>query len=1605
MATLEDFSTVEQTTLKDVQPEKVGMPLENMSSIANLSAQAAVLGDPQRIENLYRSISNELSVNYMSPSAEAILDKVREKSFHESEKELVGFLSSPDISFEDKKALSTAYLDARRANYGSQELISENALIQPSTGETVEAEMSRVDVSGAIKEINDYKKAVQAIINSEQAKSDGGIVGAGIDFMEMFIPLLEGGQAGTILKDLRDAESPTEKTGAFLKGLSLVGSTKAELRDTLRKLPPEKRLEMSSTIIDIVNNHKGLVITDSNDLARMDYIRVGLEEGYYSNTDKWIDNIASLLDLTIIGGVASRLLGRGKRALKLDEVLLDQDATKEFNRMMDEGITLEDVNDSKVKANFEKFYPNDKDIIDAEFEDIESASRRRGTRSEVAPTSVSQNYKDTNPSKGRTVHEAAASDTTGEAAIALYGTNKTEAVANDILPEVGTNTGSVRNKLSDPTRLNDNKISPNPDIMDFVNNDGSIYYFKSEKNKMRSNVINDFRNAVGMNARMEMSSVSSLEEFPSGVRVSMVYGPTEGGWRNPIDAVELAAFSLRNYGVDPKNVKLLKRKGENWIEVDAVKEMASFRKVEFLKENNNVSTIISPDTNYLVRVDHEYKFNPADLVEWSNADVKRNVFDWIPPVTEGRAGSLNQHIFDAHSSLDPTITKGASVVTDKAVGLEQSLRNYAKDFSQPFSKLPKDRRGMVEQYIKEANEQGITFDPVQLKARGFKPNEIEVVKNWRDFWDTHYWLENADMAKSLRAQNYKTFWDSTSDTKLFVKPVARNRIKGTANYYDQRTGEIKSLSREEVSQLYDNGGSFAQLRQPITVGDEAVELIKVDNAQKGSYLRTINDGDQVLNYRQGYYTVYYKDPKFIIKVVKNGKGEILYEKAVATAGNTKEANLMARRMNATDGEEYYVRGDIKNENLSSNDQWDVQVSLGRTAQRIRGDRLEEATSNITDLGSNNIMDPLESLTRSIRSVSRRVSFRDYLEATKKRFLNQYRDVLPQNEYGEPMWPNSRLEIGKPGQKVGKLQGDARTTYNYIRYLEEGFVNSIDDSYKATINTIAEILGGSGLSKAEEVVRKGSDFAPTHGLKSGAFKLYLALNPLRQLIVQSHQAILLNSKFPRYTLSGKMVPHMAILAAGQRNIKIPKALLKAAGMTSQEASDLIKDFRRSGLYAAVDANNLVRGDLQSLAELTYFGKLKKTAHWPVKAGQRVGFDAGEQINIMSAWLAFRDEALKAGKMTPEVADEVTANARNFTFNMNAAGDLPYNQNSINILFQFLQVPHKVLTLGTTNRILTKGDKARLVGLNLVLFGLPTGAVADWMLDILPEDENLRHIVTEGLESLIINKSLSLATGEETRIDFGSLAPADVHGMYDTLASMWTTDVGTIISNSPSGQLLFGNNPRVTNSFKTAMRFFGVVEDNEESPTKFSAVARDFAKLSSGYSNYFKARYALKYGQKINSAGTRITDSDVNTAEAIAAIFGFETIDEAQSRYVNDKIYKRSKAYKEDIESWYKDFKRSLASNGHTAEDINNISRTYSEAWRVWERDPVALETIDNLIRRDVKSGDDVIFKKALEAMQWMDKREAENLIENMPLDNEKKQNLLESLNFIHEYRGE
>jgi hypothetical protein len=166
-------------------------------------------------------------------------------------------------------------------------------------------------------------------------------------------------------------------------------------------------------------------------------------------------------------------------------------------------------------------------------------------------------------------------------------------------------------------------------------------------------------------------------------------------------------------------------------------------------------------------------------------------------------------------------------------------------------------------------------------------------------------------------------------------------------------------------------------------------------------------------------------------------------------------------------------------------------------------------------------------------------------------------------------------------------------------------------------------------------------------------------------------------------------------------------------------------------------------------------------------------------------------------------------------MNFAGDMPYNQTIPSLFLQFMQVPHKAL-LQLSNRRLSKTDRAKLVTLDLFLWGTPFATLANMMgEDVLPEDRDLREFVLWGFESVLINNYLSMITGTDTRIDFSSLAPYQSIGEWrELMLGMYEGGPAGALANSPAGTFY----PKVWEVGRKAGMFMGVVDNPIETMNK-------------------------------------------------------------------------------------------------------------------------------------------------------------------------------------------
>jgi len=1207
----------------------------------------------------------------------------------------------------------------------------------------------------------------------------------------------------------------------------------------------------------------------------------------------------------------------------------------------------------------------------------ESTDTSIPVRTNVNHIRVVQTVKDSNPTKARQVNNLIEADKSGQAARILSGTTRDDALADVRLGEVANTNGSVRNKVEM------DEAGPKPDeatVQSILQDRGRIDLDKKEKLLIQDAVKQAFRDVIGLVPRKAMATigreVNEAVNTPTGVALDMIYGPKDGGFKNAKQGVEQALVGLRKYGVTGNEVEIL-AKDTNGLYVP-------------------VKGLPTKDGNYLIRVKHNYEFSPGDVVEYSLlGNSKYKMFDSRVSLTDGNAGSVLEHIVPASAVINKVIYNSASAASDATAKISKKLVEIASNYAKKYKKLDKRQKALVDLYRIEANEKGIAFSVANLKARGFDDDAVDTMRSWKLATDTMWSLENRDMNKTLRLRGWERFVDQVNDTDLIVKSIPNRGMADGVKAYDPETNSIRSLTKNEVDELYANGGNVAETKSVVEFGDETFNRIVVKQNTESSYTRRIRDEDVTLPYRDGYYPVKYDAPIFITKKFKKADGTT-YTKAIATAGSHNDAVRLLERLRTTDNElidgesVYKARPDYRRGTQEFEDaEWSSVVSGGRSSQRIRGARLENATRN-TDLNHTHVDSPEESLISSIRSLAARTAFRDWLETTKARWISQNSDLVEKVDGYQTLWPESVKKIGQGNIEISNARvKDAKATWRYVNAMEGGYVNLLDDLTKNFFRNMSDTAGREGWGWLEKGAGAASEFSPSQFARRRAFRLLLAANPLRQLPVQAMQALpvlMATNPLAIPKISMQMILLDYLKNGGDADSFMKVIARTATGMGAEDAKKLAKDWEASGFEAAVDAHTLIRDQMNNLVDRTWWDKTKHVAGAPLNFLQQKGFNAGETILMRSVWLSEYDLAKKAGKtMTADVLEELNARVRNLTLNMNKAGELPYNQNLFSAAFQFFQAPHKAMAqvfLGHNG--LSNADRIKLGTSYVLTYGMGGGYLTDMLLGSLGKtDQDTRDLVEGGLFNLTLNNALSTIYGDQVKLDFSDslrTLPVSEAINFEFFQSLMGSEVSEVLSNSASASLVFGSNPRLTNFVKQMMRPF--IVDWDKKPEELFLTGKSFLTLFSGASNVFKAMYAMQYEKSITAKG-RVIDYHVNDLEALAKIAGFNTVDEIHQYASDEEMYKKSGKYKDDIKLLVDETSARLASKGISNEEAGYYMDMMAEAQRVFNNDPFYMEEFANQIKYKALAGENSMYQRLRSMAGYMDYNEFEKLVMSNP----------------------
>lgn len=1696
----EGFETypVELSDLVETQPATTTAPT---GAVRNRAATSAILsGGPDQMIEKYRLLMQE-GMEGSTVTHDQVMQSLEEQNKTKSMRHVINIMGDKSIPLDQKKRLMN-FVQTKGWKEEPAVTLQTKALESPSEGEDMKGEAARISLSDTMGQINQEAQERQRMINGLLATHPDDVAGFVTGLAEAEVmPFGRNIIGAKVSASVDEMDGKTASLGKWVKNFLLPGSTKADLQERLMSIPPAKRGEYTAKLLGAIKE-SATVFHSDNFYAQYATAVQLLDSPAQSDSAVWLENMMTVFDAFWVGSEIRALGAVGKAAGKAGATFDTSKARRPGSAnpgVSDAENVVESAKWEVVKDPHNPFAArigDPKKQIEYKRSDAHkrlemgSVVRRENP---VAPYNV---IEQANPASARELHEVIRTGD-DELAEALTGVSRTQAIANNTYPQVGSETGNVLNKVDQSIR-------------EQVSNTGATRYTPEEFESAVDVIKRDFRNASNLQIN---DTMTTFRVDGDHMIIEGHYSTPGGAFLTPEAAREQAKYSLRGYGITDDEIIVMRRDGMEYVphpknvlddavvtgndsmhvmRDDSGKEIGKiWSKVD--PSNPNVVKIsssgihdvsakgkgygsrayselidkaiasgkevrsdksVSPDAqriysslkkrgyvveespnlikekdgsvlsrngyvyrvtgkaasetkvqDYIIKVKTKQPIGDQDVQSWNPLDVKRNWTDKITQTISEDKGSLSGWLSDPASMLHPVITGSASIASDQAIVLENMLLKPIKEFRSAVTSLPKDRRFLVEEYIKEANEKGLALDHFDLVARGFQPNEIQSLKQWKDIWDNHYYLENYDMVRTLNSQGYQIF--ENANTKLFGKPVQKNQ--NISAVFDPQTNNVRHVPKAEMDTLYNMGGSYVKLRRPVNIGGQEVDHMMVRNTPS-EYIRKVRDTDQILNYRNGYYTVNYnKGAKFVDEITYDSAGN---EKrlTVGVAGSTKDAEMFANAQQSSTGNLHMIREDSRGFPKDGDGYWDVNSASGRIAQRLRGQPLVSA-KGINQLGSGAFVEnPMESAARAARSISGRTVNRPVLETAKARFLKQYNDFLPSDGMGGKRFPNHHSEIVDHRSHTSKAVADARTTYGYIKYLEDGYINSADNLFKGGMNAIAEML--NKVPAAERAALAAGRVSPSHLAKSIVFQAYIVgSNPIRQWIVQSHQATRMAAYNPVGLLNGGMHKRMVGYIGEYAGFKQGSAM-----------QDFIKFVDDSGMVAGVDRNSLVRGMGLNMADSS--SKMKRYAGAVGSVPQTVGFDVGEKINQLGHLAAVHEKYTRQGiDLTNKTnRDLALTEARALSYDLNRAGELTYTQSTPAVILQFLQMPHKGI-LQLTNRKLPTSVALRLAAWDLVMFGVGGGMLLEglrkvWTAvgengdDILPDDPDKRDIFVYGMESYALNKMFSWMdeSGEKSRIDFTALTPNDMEGWARMYRALMDDGIMAALAASPAGQLFAidgvrdsKRNGRIPTAIITMGKYFNVFEElDPENPTEFTDVLNDVAKITSGWTAAQNAKLMYETRRKLDASGS-VIDGQVTMPELWASGLGFGTLSTKELYMISRNRADDKKRHEEDVMKRYRSIMNYYRDElGKDDGDVAHTQKVTSMLMRTFD-EPGDLDLVIRQWKRDMSGKEVGLLKQMLEASGVPDSRKMEDDIKMWNVDEQTKALMLDRVKGMRELR--
>lgn len=1048
--------------------------------------------------------------------------------------------------------------------------------------------------------------------------------------------------------------------------------------------------------------------------------------------------------------------------------------------------------------------------------------------------------------------------------------------------------------------------------------------------------------------------------------------------------------------------------------------------VGFFNDFPEVNGVPTEVQEFFTHVDHVRPYrNPEEM---DPLDIINNLGDIKGWAMSKDQGTLSAHINTYKSMLPAFITKSAGALVDRSSKLAKVMLKDFEAFTKPVVNLPKDRQEKVFNALKEANRTRTEPRPAQLQAQGFTPEEILAIENFRTFQDMMWRIENRDLVITSRRSGYELFVDTQGNSEYLVDPFKAGfwRGKGNQEIYDSVTDSFVVRTEQEIEQLYARGGSIDRMVSPEmhpTIGRQ-IDFV-INNNSATAYRRQLLDNDKLLNYIPGYYSTMYDSSYFLHTVTSGANKDV---RVWASAATKAEADKLQAQLSQQLGEPVHISPDMKRAEFIPPD-WRVNIAKGsgRLAQKHRGQQLQTLVGNAVQTSPDNLRGPVESVLRQIDSLSNRAATREWMDNYLDRIVREYDEFLDRDPWGRPSVPNNFENIRYRRESNKSFDedrlGDAKTAFGYYWFMRDGYSNMMDDAYKTIMNNAADSLGKGSFERLEKFARNRAEgMGPIEAARAAVFNTMIATNPIRQLPVQAFQSLqnipILISELGKN--SGRAMKDVGFMtsyiltrqmteAGSTFTTKLNKVTSKLVGrgFTEADLEHMYKSFQESGLVASIDRHNIRAASMNQLADDTIAAKnpVMRAAKYPIDQMRKYGFDAGENVVVSSFYATHYLLALAKGKnvRSANVLMEIAGDARSYSGSFNRAGDTPYNRNWMSIALQFQQVPHKLLLQVIPERVggdrtLTAKQKAHLAAFNIGLFGFPITAVGTLAMSPFfgdsPEELKDRDRWSKGLMGVGLNHAISWMVDDHgfenhAGIDFSSLAPWDVHGLYSIMTDSWTGGPTAVWKHMPFARVVERANDAGRISVAWAMaetqgfRYFNFDGPENEVAPGFQDVLRAWASMSSGYSNARKAMIMAESERIMSKSGATI-DEQATFSKAIAQALGFQSENVANTFEVGKKIYENRTDLEADMKKDIDNFVKDMVFV-QTPEEKDIILKTYEYVFSSYKgkQRELAMDLVSKKMRELTASGDIRLWNTLFTNSGLMSKDDWLNLSGKLP----------------------